>query len=408
HAVVLRQTNGYGPGMREGNFPMNMIGLLMRGKKVGGSDHTRDFIYIEDAIHAIVAAGRKLENNELDENMRLLVSSDEGPKTMREVVEEVVKHFPDVPRDFWFDETAGDVRHLDDIPVLQIPSLNNARAKELLFEGRPLVSFQEGIRRLVEFAKGEFARRRSEVRTAVTSRGKIGIKAEVKFQDERVVVRAPLIEPKRMSEGIAAKQEMQLNRLKYRMFLRSIRRAEALGIDLERELVAFAQNEEVLKRLGIGTPAAALDQGYYLVQYKSQYGMSYIRQLLAKRAEDVRLVIFASPEDVRDIKAKYARELKDLGESFLVLPETELQSYAADLVQRREVAGVQMIQIRTDRRAETLNRDLVKAALLGAVDLAIGRIVIASDQPVTGAQELTFYDVVIATFEAARQTAISA
>ena len=209
-----------------------------------------------------------------------------------------------------------------------------------------------------------------------------------------------------MREAVSGPQAVRFEAEK-REALGSIAQAEKTGAKLDYILSHFAESKEVVAALGITPSSTASDQGYYLVQYKPVYGLKYIQELIQKRAEGVRLVIFADNANLSQIRSQFAAQL---GDSFQVLPNEKINETVAESVAKLKSVAAQtgMIQLRTNVKADELKPELMRAALLGAVGLAQGRVVIASDSPIAGARQLTFFEIITATYQAAKAAAAAA
>ncbi len=223
-------------------------------------------------------------------------------------------------------------------------------------------------------------------------------------------VRSEVREAKGTLEFLAAldsKREMELELLKATAFA-SIREAREAGLEdkLRDQLTRFAASPEIRSRLNLGTPSEKVAaQGYYLLEYKQDYSIAFIRQLINRRPEEIKIVIFADASDAALLRTEFAA---DLGEQFNVLAKTELESFLNTKRRELRLAVSDVIHLRTQFTAELLKQGYETRVLAGLLDAAKEGIAVASDKPIEGAREFTFYDAIIQSFSEILATSISA
>lgn len=153
NATIFRLFNVYGPGQDLANLKQGMASIylayVLQGQKVpvtGSLDRYRDFVYIDDVVAAFLqvlddpkAHGRVLnvgtgDSTTVQDLLRLIITS-AGADPAKYPVEQVNSH-------------AGD----------QFGMVADASLLRGEFGWRPTVSLPEGIRRMVTWARAEFAR----------------------------------------------------------------------------------------------------------------------------------------------------------------------------------------------------------------------------------------------------------
>lgn len=187
---------------------------------------------------------------------------------------------------------------------------------------------------------------------------------------------------------------------------RYLRKADALGINLEERLANFADDPHVRAQLGLSAPSRVGERGYYVLEYKPEYGLSLIQQLLAKRPEGVQIVVFAGANQREAMENLFAVEI---GKEWLVLQDGDLGTFVDSTSRELGLSRDQIIHLNTgkDWKKAAL---LKKAVLTGAIGLAPQGMVVASERPLAGAHEITLVQILqaILEVEARRAAEVSA
>ncbi len=140
--IILRFTNVYGPKQKETDVVAIITNRLLKEKPVKATIDTRNFVYIEDVIKAIIAAGKK----DFAQNETFIVSSDEKPMSMKELVSKIQNYFPKYKdRDFPVEPF---------LLTLTAPLFNVEKAKKEL--GFTITPFMTGLEKTIQFFANKY------------------------------------------------------------------------------------------------------------------------------------------------------------------------------------------------------------------------------------------------------------
>ncbi len=149
-AIALRYFNVFGPRQDPSSeyaavIP-KFIGAMLRGERptiYGDGEQSRDFTFVEDAVAANLLAASKP-----DLAGKVFNIARGSSVTINELFTSLRNYLALEMRPRYADPLPGDVRH----------SLADIRAAEALLRYKPKVTFEEGLRRTVEYLREELGR----------------------------------------------------------------------------------------------------------------------------------------------------------------------------------------------------------------------------------------------------------
>jgi len=161
--------------------------------------------------------------------------------------------------------------------------------------------------------------------------------------------------------------------------------ARALGFRQSLDRVLGAAAEEIMAARGI--PVMANSPGIYVVEFKDSYDLNFFYDMLNRLPRQVGLAVFMNPAVTSRNELRAMNRLARASQGRMVVPEfadmSSLNAFVSQYMKTeavRDILGAEvedLIQVMTGVGVEA---DYLKAALLGAVPLAEGRIVVAGDE----------------------------
>jgi hypothetical protein len=299
--------------------------------------------------------------------------------------------------------------------------------KEERGEGRSLVELRESMDHSLvwtlfwEYLPGAVRRGDAEahkiveeIRSLIDQKPKGVPRSEVR-EEAKPSTAASSAVPSGLEEALTAKEELRLGQQLAQM----LNRSEVRGRELEDKILKSVA--DVLRKMVVlGTGRSG---GAYIIEVSpDKYDAAFIQGALANLTGDTQVVLFVDPKAAgapkltEEIRTVFAREI--VGDR-LVLEDLDpkvswsLERFVQYEALKREIGVREIIQVVADRVARSQAPELVRAALIGAVPVAEGHIVVATERKlqIPGSQAVSVYALISRLVEeiaGLRETAKSA
>lgn len=239
-----------------------------------------------------------------------------------------------------------------------------------------------------------------------------GMTASVSFQPLRSEARfAPAGE---LAQALEAKNSIknETRRKEEEAMINAIREAEAKGLDLLGALDSFPKSTGIAAQF----PATAPDgSGQFIFNYRAEdHGIEFVKSLFGKVANQPRSVEFMIFRDAETTEEEWQamktavgpelRRMKTMGRKVSLVTDDRFTDFESFVGYRAKLVKADMpsvMQFVDPLSVTSKSKRYINRALLGAVPLANGRIVVAGSQkPIAGAKKFSIERVIVRSYQA--------